>query len=93
MDRTQTTLLPHCVDDYVGQDNPVRATDAFVDMLDLGALGIDVEPEVTGRPGYHPATMRKIYVYVYVYGYVLRRGRAREGHESFEPSTQWATIE
>lgn len=80
-DRTQMTLLPDCVDDCVGQDNPVRATDAFVDMLDLGALGFDIEPEVTRRPGYHPATMLKIYVY----GYVLRRGRAREGHESFEP--------
>lgn len=54
----------------------MRATDAFVDMLDLGALGFDIEPEVTGRPGHHLATMLKIYVY----GYVIRRERAREGH-------------
>ncbi len=51
LDRTQTTLSPDCVDDYVGQDTPVRAINAFVDMLDLGALGFDIEPEVTGRRG------------------------------------------
>jgi hypothetical protein len=48
LDRSQTTLLPDCVDDYVDNDNPVRAVDAFVDMLDLAALGFDVEPEATG---------------------------------------------
>ena len=57
LDRSHTTLLPNCIDDYVDEDNPVRAVDAFVDFLDLAALGIDVEPEATGRPGYHPATM------------------------------------
>lgn len=58
--------MPDCVDDYVGDDNPVRAVDAFVDMLDLAALGFDIEPEPTGRPGYHPATMLKLYVYGYL---------------------------
>ena len=67
LDRSQTTLLPDCVDEYVGEDNPVRAVDAFVDMLDLAVLGFDgVEPEATGRPGYHPATMLKLYVYGYL---------------------------
>jgi len=66
LDRRQATLLPDCVDDYVDEDNPVRAIDAFVDMLDLTALGFDVEPEATGRPGYHPATMLKLYVYGYL---------------------------
>ena len=66
LDRTQATLLPDCVDDYVSEDNPVRAIDAFADMLDLGALGFDIEPEATGRPGYRPATMLKIYVYGYL---------------------------
>ena len=66
LDRSQTTLLPECVDDYVGEDNPVRAIDAFIDMLDLAALGFDVEPEATGRPGYHPATMLKLYLYGYL---------------------------
>lgn len=66
LDRTQTTLLPDCVGDYVEQNNPARAIDAFVDMLDLGALGFVTEPEATGRPGYHPAMMLKIYVYRYL---------------------------
>jgi transposase len=66
LDRSQTTLLPDCIDDYVDEDNPVRAVDAFIDMLDLAALGFDVEPEATGRPGYHPATLLKLYVYGYL---------------------------
>jgi transposase len=66
LDRSQTTLLPDCVDDYVGAESPVRAIDAFVDMLDLATLGFDVEPETTGRPGYHPATMLRLYLYGYL---------------------------
>jgi transposase len=65
-DRSQTSLLPECIDDYVGEHNPVRAIDAFVDMLDLAALGFDIEPEATGRPGYHPVVMLKIYLYGYL---------------------------
>ncbi len=64
-DRSQTTLLPECIDDYVDADNPVRANDAFADMLDLAALGFDVAPEAAGRPGYHPSTMLKLYLYGY----------------------------
>jgi transposase len=66
LDRTQTTLLPACVDDYVGEESPVRAIDAFINMLDLASLGFAVAPEVTGRPGYHPATMLKLYLYGYL---------------------------
>lgn len=65
-DRNQATLFPERLDDYVSDDNPVRAIDAFVDALDLSALDFDVVPEATGRPGYHPATMLKIYVYGYL---------------------------
>ena len=60
LDRSQSTLLPDCIDDYVDEENPVRAVDAFVEMLDLAALGFDIEPEATGRPGYHPATILKL---------------------------------
>jgi transposase len=66
LDRSQSSFLPECIDDYVDEDNPVRAVDAFVDMLDLAALGFGVEPEATGRPGYHPATMLKLFVYGYL---------------------------
>jgi transposase len=65
-DRNQSTLLPDCIEDYVEADNPVRAVDAFIDMLDLATLGFNVEPEATGRPGYHPATMLKLYLYGYL---------------------------
>ena len=66
-DRTQGVLLPEFLDDYVAEDNPVRAIDVFVDELDLRGLGFEgVVAETTGRPAYHPATMLKIYVYGYV---------------------------
>lgn len=61
LDRTQTSLLPAYVDDYVSEESPVRAIDTFIDMLDLAALGFDVESNATGRPAYHPATMLKLY--------------------------------
>jgi len=65
-DRHQVMLLPDCLDDYVDEESPVRAVDAFVDMLDLAALGFSVEPEATGRPGYHPGLMLRIYLYGYL---------------------------
>ena len=66
-DRTQATLLPELLDDYVAENNPVRVIDVFVDNLDLGELGFEgVEPAVTGRPSYHPSTMLKIYIYGYL---------------------------
>ena len=65
-DRSQVTLLPECLDDYIGEDNPVRVIDAFVDELDLQTLGCEgAEPAATGRPSYHPAVVLKIYVYGY----------------------------
>lgn len=54
-DRRQRLLLPDCVDDYVSEDSPVRAVDAFVDELGLAGLGFE-GAATTGRPGYHPAT-------------------------------------
>src|SRR5271166_6661157 len=66
-DRRQLILLPDCLDDCVGEDNPVRIVDAFIDELDLAVLGFDgVVPEVTGRPAYHPSTLLKIYLYGYL---------------------------
>ena len=66
-DRSQTLLLPESLDDYVGPDNPVRFIDAFVDGLDLVAAGFaDVEPKETGRPGYAPTDLLKLYIYGYL---------------------------
>ena len=66
MDRDQAMLLPECLEDYVGEDSPVRAVDAFIDMLDLAGLGFQTTPAATGRPGYHPGLMLRIYLYGYL---------------------------
>src|SRR5437762_4486644 len=63
-DRMQQTLLPHSLEDYVGEENPVRVIEVFIDELDLAALGFSgMTPAVTGRPAYHPSTLLKIYLY------------------------------
>jgi transposase len=66
-DRTQAMLLPECVEDYVGPDNPVRVVEAFVEQLDLRAMGFEgSDPQATGRPAYHPSVLLKIYIYGYL---------------------------
>ncbi len=56
VDRGQSTLFPDRLEDWIGDDNPVRVVDAFVEALDLGDLGfIGVAPQATGRPSYHPS--------------------------------------
>ena len=65
-DRMQQTLLPHCLEDYVGEENPVRVIEVFIEELDLAALGFSgMTPAATGRPAYHPSTLLKIYLYGY----------------------------
>ena len=65
--RDQALLLPASVEDYVAADNPVRFIDAFVDDLDLGSAGfVRSRPKATGRPGYDPADMLKLYLYGYL---------------------------
>ena len=65
--RSQSTLFPEMLDDYVHEDNPVRVVDAFVDELDLAKLEfVRAEPSHTGRPGYHPSTLLKLYLYGYL---------------------------
>ena len=84
-DRSQSTLLPECLDDWVHEENPVRVIDAFVDALDLGELGFDgVEAAPTGRPGYHPATLLKLYVYGYLNRVQSSRRLEREAGRNLE---------
>jgi len=65
--RTQRTLLPEILDDYVTEVNAVRVVDVFVDELDLARLGFDgIDPASTGRPAYHPAVLLKLYIYGYL---------------------------
>src|SRR5213076_310046 len=66
-DRMQQALLPHSLEDYVGEENPVRVIEVFIDELDLAALGYSgMTPAATGRPAYHPSTLLKIYLYGYL---------------------------
>ena len=66
-DRTQSTLLPELLDEYITEDNPVRVIDVFVDQLALSELGFEgVNPAQTGRPSYHPTVMLKLYIYGYL---------------------------
>ena len=66
-DRSEVQLLPPCLDDYVGPGAPARFIDAFVEGLDLQALGFThAQPATTGRPPYHPADLLKLYLYGYL---------------------------
>ena len=83
--RSQSTLFPESLADYIAEDNAVRVVDAFVDTLDLKQLGFErAEPSVTGRPGYQPATMLKIYVYGYLNRLQSSRRLERESHRNVE---------
>lgn len=78
-------LLPESVDDYVGVDNPVRFIDVFVDELDLAAAGfVRVEPKATGRPGYAPADLLKLYIYGYLNRVRSSRRLEMECHRNIE---------
>ena len=88
--RTQVTLLPECLDDYITEENPVRVVDVFVDELDLGALGFEgVDPAATGRPAYHPAVLLKIYIYGYLKRIQSSRRLEREAERNVE--LMWLT--
>jgi transposase len=83
-DRAQITLLPESLDDYIDAVNPVRAIDAFVAHLDLAELGFDVMPEATGRPGYHPSVLLRLFIYGYLNRVASSRGLEREAGRNLE---------
>ena len=84
-DRSQLLLLPESLDDYVGPENPVRFIEAFVEGLDLPAAGFArVEPEETGRPGYRPADLLKLYIYGYLNRIRSSRRLEAETHRNIE---------
>src|SRR5215203_3376190 len=89
-DRSQTTLFPECLDDWVDEDNPVRVVDAFVDALALADLGFEgVVPEATGRPSYHPAVLLKLHIYGYLNRVQSSRRLEREAARNVE--LMWLT--
>jgi len=84
-DRDQMTLFPARLDDYVADDNPVRAVDVFVDSLDLDRLGfIRVQPLDLGRPGYDPRMILKLYIYGYLNRVPSSRRLERECQRNIE---------
>src|SRR6201997_1125630 len=84
-DRDQSTLLPECLDDWAGESSPVRVVDAFVEALDLDGMGFeDTEPSATGRPGYHPAVLLKLYIYGYLNRIQSSRRLEREARRNLE---------
>ena len=90
IDREQATLFPESLEDWIGRDNPVRAIDAFVDKLELSALGFDgVAPEATGRPAYHPSALLKLYIYGYLNRVQSSRRLEREAARNVE--AMWLT--
>src|ERR1700722_10002785 len=89
-DRMQQALLPHSLEDYVDEENPVRVIEVFIDELDLAALGFEgVQPAATGRPAYHPSTMLKIYLYGYLNRLQSSRRLEREAQRNIE--LMWLT--
>ena len=89
-DRSQSTLFPESLEDWICEDNPIRVIDVFVDELDLAELGFGgVEPEVTGRPSYHPSVLLKLYIYGYLNRVQSSRRLEREAGRNVE--VMWLT--
>ena len=82
--RTQATLFPERLDDYIAEDNSVRVIDVFIDGIDLSGMGFNIVPAATGRPAYHPATMLKLYVYGYLNRVQSTRRLEREAGRNVE---------
>src|SRR3974377_2257886 len=90
IDRGQTTLFPECLEDWIDENNPVRAIDVFVDELDLSELGFDGgAPEEPGRPSYHPSVLLKLYIYGYLNRVQSSRRLEREAGRNVE--VMWLT--
>ena len=81
-DRCQMTLLPKSIEQYIPEDDPVRAYDAFVEALDFKELGIRIEPNNVGNSQYDPKAMLKLYVYGYSYGVKSSRKLERASHHN-----------
>ncbi len=83
--RDQSTLFPERLEDFIGEDNPVRVIDEFVASLDLGALGFEgIAPCATGRPAYHPSVILKLYIYGYLNRIPSSRRLERETQRNVE---------
>lgn len=83
--RDQLVMFPESLDEYIGDDNPVRFIDAFVESLDLRVLGFRrAVPMETGRPPYHPGALLKLYIYGYLNGVRSSRKLEKEANRNVE---------
>ncbi len=90
VDRGQSALFPDRLEDWIGEDNAVRVIEAFVEALELGALGFGgVDPKATGRPSYHPSVLLKLYIYGYLNRVQSSRRLEREAGRNVE--VMWLT--
>jgi transposase len=88
--RLQSTLFPESLDEYIAETNSIRVIDRFVDRLILADLGFErAEPSATGRPGYQPAMLLKLYIYGYLNRLQSSRRLERESHRNVE--LMWLT--
>jgi len=88
--RSQSTLFPETLDDYIAEDNPVRVIDAFANALDYKMPGFRrIEPSVTGAPAYHPAALLKVYIYGYLNRIQSSQRLEREAQRNVE--MMWLT--
>jgi transposase len=85
LNRNQLTLFPEALDDYISQYNPVRFLDAFVETLNIEALGFKhAILSKTGRPPYHPGALLRLYIYGYLNRLRSSRMLEREAHRNVE---------
>ena len=85
IDRDQISIMPMAFDEMIGEENPVRVIDAFIEMLDIKALGCKYsETSATGRMPYNPKDMLKLYVYGYFNGIRTSRKLEKECHRNIE---------
>jgi transposase len=82
--RTQATLFPERLDDYITEENAIRVVDVFIDGIDLSGMGFKTVPAVTGRPAYHPAIMLKLFIYGYLNRVQSSRRLEREAGRNVE---------
>ena len=89
-DRSQVTLFPDRLEDWIDEDSLVRVIDLFVDEIDLGELGfLRTAPAQTGRPGYHPSVLLKLFIYGYLNRVPSSRALEREAGRNIE--VMWLT--
>lgn len=90
VDREQATVFPEWLEDWIGEDHPVRVIEAFVDALNLEEAGfVRTAPAQTGRPGYHPSILPKFLVYGHMNRVASSRRLEREAGRNVE--VMWLT--